>query len=127
MLPRKASVLPFESSMNMLLMNRLFSAVPMVFTCDGFYGLKAQPHALYSRRPVNVKVGRRGDHGRQRTGSPEQCRAADDDPVGGLRRLRSWSSKICQRPRLSGLHLLKIGLSQIWHDPMVNGTNDAQE
>ena len=25
------------------------------------------------------------------------------------------------------LHLLKTGLSQIWHDPMVNGTNDAQE
>jgi transposase len=25
------------------------------------------------------------------------------------------------------LHLLKTGLSQIWHDPMINGTNDAQE
>jgi hypothetical protein len=25
------------------------------------------------------------------------------------------------------LHLLKTGLSQIWHDPMVNGSNDAQE
>ena len=25
------------------------------------------------------------------------------------------------------LHLLKTGLSQIWHDPLVNGTNDAQE
>jgi len=28
----------------------------MVFTCDGFYGRKAQPRALYSRRLVNVKV-----------------------------------------------------------------------
>jgi transposase len=25
------------------------------------------------------------------------------------------------------LHLLKTGLSQIWHDPLVSGTNDAQE
>ncbi len=25
------------------------------------------------------------------------------------------------------LHLLKTGLSQTWHDPLVNGTNDAQE
>jgi len=25
------------------------------------------------------------------------------------------------------LHLLKTGLSQTWHDPLVSGTNDAQE
>ena len=25
------------------------------------------------------------------------------------------------------LHLLKTGLSQLWHDPLVRGTNDAQE
>src|ERR1700674_1676221 len=67
MLPRNASVLPFDSSMNMLLMNRLFSAAPMVFTCAGSYGREAQPRALYSRRPVNVKVSQRGDHGRRRT------------------------------------------------------------
>jgi hypothetical protein len=60
-------VLPFDSSMNILLMNRLFSAAPMVFTCDGFYGRDTQPCALYSRRPVNVKVSERGDQGRQRT------------------------------------------------------------
>src|SRR5258707_13442221 len=67
MLPRNASVLPFDSSTNMLLMNRLFSAAPMVLTCDEFYGLKTQPRALYSRPPVNVKVGQRGDQGRKRT------------------------------------------------------------
>jgi transposase len=25
------------------------------------------------------------------------------------------------------LHVLKTGLTQTWHDPLVNGTNDAQE
>jgi hypothetical protein len=53
--------------MNMLLMNRLFSAAPMVFTCAGSYGREAQPRALYSRRPLNVKVNQRDDV----TGKPE--------------------------------------------------------
>ncbi len=52
----------------------------MVFTCAGSYGREAQPHALYSRRPVNVKVSQRDDV----TGKPRAIvRIAED---GGLLR-----------------------------------------
>ena len=38
----------------------------------------------------------------------------------------SWDKKDPEDAQVI-LHLLKTGLSQIWHDPLLRGINDAQE
>jgi hypothetical protein len=52
-------------------------------------------------------------------------------PTPALARTREAMHKSLEeersQERAGGLALLKIGLTQTWHDPLVSGTHDAQE